>query len=70
MGKKKYLKGIKSLQKEINIHEDKLKKAQEDKKLELAEYYIKEIENLKAGIEEKQLKLLPRSKKLKKKSLL
>ncbi|MCX6751015.1 MAG: hypothetical protein NTZ83_06145 [Candidatus Pacearchaeota archaeon] len=41
--KKKLQKGIKSLDKQIKIHEEKRKQAIKEGKIELAEYYDKEI---------------------------
>ncbi len=66
MNKKKYKKGIESIQKQIQIHSNiKLEKALEEGNLELAEYYKKEIKRLEEQLLEKQKKLLPRSKRLK-----
>lgn len=66
MSKKKYKKGIESLQKEIDIHRNaKLEKALEEGNIELAGYYEKEIKRLEEQLSEKQKKLLPRSKRLK-----
>ncbi|MEK6907214.1 MAG: hypothetical protein AABW45_01685 [Nanoarchaeota archaeon] len=45
--KKRLKKGIESLQKQILLHEEKLKKAKKEGKLELADYYEKEVENMK-----------------------
>jgi len=68
MGKKKYKKGIKSLQKEIDIHRNvKLQNAMADGNMELAGYYSKEIKRLESQLTEKEEKLLPRSKRIKKK---
>ena len=65
MSKKKYKKGIESLKKEINLHRDvKLQKALEEGNTELAGYYEKEINRLKAQLMEKEEKLLTRSKRL------
>jgi len=41
--KKRLQKGIESLEKQIKLHEEKLKKAEEKDNIELAEYYKKEI---------------------------
>ncbi len=66
MSKKKYKKGIGSITKEIGIHKNiKLKKALEEKDIELAGYYEKEIKRLEEQLREKEIKLLPRSKRLK-----
>lgn len=52
--KKRLQKGIESLDKQIRLHEGKLKKAEEDDNIELASYYRKEIEAKKRDKEEKQ----------------
>lgn len=52
--KKRLQKGIESLNKQIKLHEDKLRKAEEDDNTELASYYRKEIEAKKRDKEEKQ----------------
>ena len=66
MSKRKFKKGIKSIQKEIDIHKSvKLEKALEEGNMELAEYYEKEIKRLEEQLSEKQKKLLPRSERLK-----
>lgn len=66
MSKKKYKKGIESIQKEINIHKNiKLENALGEGNIELAGYYKKEIKRLEEQLSEKQKKLLPRSKRLK-----
>jgi len=52
--KKRLQKGIESLEKQIKLHEEKLKKAEEEDNIELAGYYKKEIEAKKKDKEEKQ----------------
>ena len=52
--KKRLQKGIESLEKQINLHEEKLKKAEEDDNIELANYYKKELEAKKRDKNEKQ----------------
>ena len=52
--KKRLQKGIESLDKQIKLHEDKLKKAEKDDNIELASYYKKEIEAKKKDKEEKE----------------
>ena len=52
--KKRLQKGIESLEKQIKLHEEKLKKAEEDDNIELAGYYKKEIDAKKKDKEEKQ----------------
>ncbi|MBI1936467.1 hypothetical protein HYS31_08625 [Candidatus Woesearchaeota archaeon] len=66
MSKKKYKKGIKSIQKQIGIHANiKLQRAVHEGNTELAEYYRKEISRLEEQLREKELKLLPRSQRIK-----
>ena len=66
MSKKKYKKGIESLNKQIDIHRNiKLAKALEEGNTELAGYYEKEIKRLEDQLREKETKLLPRSKRIK-----
>ena len=52
--KKRLQKGIDSIEKQIALHEAKLRKSQEDDNIELAEYYKKEIEAKKRDRYEKQ----------------
>lgn len=42
--KKRLQKGINSLEIQIKLHEEKLRKAEEEDRIELAEYYKKEIQ--------------------------
>ena len=52
--KKRLQKGIESLEKQIKLHEEKLKKALEEDNIELAGYYKKEINAKKNDKEEKE----------------
>ena len=52
--KKRLQKGIESLEKQIKLHEEKLKKAEEEDNFELAGYYKKEINAKIKDKEEKQ----------------
>lgn len=52
--KKRLQKGIESLEKQIRLHEEKLKRAEREDNIELAEYYKKEIAAKKRDMEEKQ----------------
>ena len=52
--KKRLKKGIESIEKQIKLHEEKLKKAEEEDNLELASYYRKEVEAKKRDKEEKE----------------
>jgi len=52
--KKRLKKGIDSLARQVNLHEAKLKKAEQEEKTELAAYYQKEIISKQADIEKKR----------------
>ena len=52
--KKRLQKGIASLEKQIKLHEEKLKKAEEEDNIELAAYYRKEIAAKRRDKDEKQ----------------
>ena len=52
--KKRLQKGIESIEKQIKLHEEKLKKAEEEDNIELAEYYKKEINAKKRDKDEKK----------------
>ena len=52
--KKRLQKGIESIEKQIRLHEEKLRKAEEEDNIELADYYKKEIIAKKRDKEEKQ----------------
>ena len=52
--KKRLQKGVDSLEKQIKIHEDKLRRAEMDDDFELAKYYKKEITAKKKDMDEKQ----------------
>ena len=52
--KKRLMKGIESLQEQIETHEEKKRKAEEDDNIELADYYAKEISAKKEYLEEKK----------------
>ena len=51
---KRLKRGIESLQKQITLHEEKLKQAEKEGKLELVGYYEKEIEAKKKDKEKKE----------------
>ncbi len=55
--KNRLKKGIESLEKQIKLHEEKLKKAEKEGRLELTGYYKKEIKNMR-GYKGKKEKLL------------
>ncbi len=52
--KKRLQKGIESLQKQIELHEEKMKKAGEEGNIELEGYYQKETEAKKKDKERKE----------------
>ena len=52
--KKRLQKGIDSIEKQIILHEEKLKKAEQEDRIQLASYYRKEINAKKKDIEKKQ----------------
>lgn len=52
--KKRLQKGIDSIDKQIKLHEEKLKKAEEEDNIGLASYYKKEINAKKKDLEEKR----------------
>jgi len=52
--KKRLNKGIESLQEQIELHEEKKAKAEEEGLIELRDYYEKEISAKKRTLEEKQ----------------
>ena len=52
--RKRLQKGIESIEKQIQLHEEKLRKAEKEDNIELAEYYKKEIAAKKRDKEEKQ----------------
>jgi len=52
--KKRLQKGIESLDKQIRLHEEKLKRAEKEENIEFAGYYRKEIAAKKKDKEKKQ----------------
>ena len=52
--KKRLKKGIDSIEEQIRLHEEKLRRAEKEDNIELAEYYKKEIAAKKRDKEEKQ----------------
>lgn len=52
--KKRLKKGIESLKKQIELHEEKKKKAEVEGNIELVDYYEKEIESKRRDKEEKE----------------
>lgn len=63
--KKRSKKGIESLDKQIKIHREKLKKAQEKGDLGLANYYEKEIEHFERAQEKLVRRIMPKLKRKK-----
>lgn len=60
--KKKLERGIESLDEQIQLHKEKMAKAAEDGRIELSEYYGKEIESLEQTRKRKE-KLLEKQQK-------
>ena len=58
-------KGIDSLEKQIEIHKQKLEKAKEEGKLELADYYVDEIKSFEEARERREKLILPRKQRIK-----
>lgn len=58
--KKRLKKGIKSINRQIKLHEEKKKQAKEEGKIELGRYYEKEIDSLEMA-KEKKKELLEKS---------
>ena len=52
--KKRLQKGIDSIEKQIGLHEEKLRRAEKEDNIDLAEYYKKELAAKKRDKEEKQ----------------
>ena len=52
--KKRLQRGIESLEKQVKLHEEKMRKVEQEDNIELAEYYKKEIAAKKRDKEEKQ----------------
>jgi len=52
--KNRLKKGIESIEKQMKLHEQKIKKAKEQGNIELEGYYEKEIRHLKETIEKKK----------------
>ncbi len=52
--KKRLRKGVESLEKQITLHAAKLQKAEKEDNIELARYYIKELEAKKKDKDKKQ----------------
>lgn len=57
MSKKRYKKGIQSLKKQVQLHQEKKEMAMQERNTELAAYFDKELERMHGQILEKQKKL-------------
>lgn len=64
-GKKRAKKGIESLEKQIQIHKEKLRKAQAEGNIGLVNYYEKEIEHFEQAIEKRKRRIMPKIKRKK-----
>ena len=65
MSKKRYKKGIESLEKQIEIHKDKLENARKRGDIGLADYYEKEIEHFERAKEKLARRVMPKLTKKK-----
>ncbi len=63
--KKRSKKGIESLEKQIKLHEEKLKQAKEKENIGLANYYEKEIEHFEQAKENLTRRIMPKLKRKK-----
>ncbi len=63
--KKRAKKGIESIEHQIRIHQEKLRKAQEDGNVGLVKYYEKEIEHFKDAVEKRKRRTMPKLKRKK-----
>lgn len=63
--KKRIKKGIKSLDKQIKIHLEKIRIAEEQKDEGLIRYHEREIRNFEFGKDKKKRRLLPKLKRKK-----
>ena len=66
MSKKRAKKGIESLKQQIEIHKNKLIKAQEEGNIGLVNYYEKEIKHFEQAIERLEHRIMPKTKRKKK----
>lgn len=65
MSKTRIKKGIDSIDKQISLHKEKLRKARGDGNIGLADYYEKELEHFEAAKERMKKNLLPKQKRKK-----
>ncbi len=63
MSKPRLRKGIDSIEKQIKIHQEKLKKAQEKGDIGLTNYYEKEIEHFERAKEKLARRAMPKRKR-------
>jgi len=54
---KRVKKGIKSLEEQVEIHEEKLRQAIKDSRYDLVNYYTREIEHKKKDLQKKEKQL-------------
>jgi hypothetical protein len=64
-GKKRASKGIESLEKQIKMHKEKLRKAEEVGNIGLSNYYEKEIEHFEQAKERLKSSIKPKLKRKK-----
>ena len=65
MSKNRIKKGIESIDKQIALHKEKLKKAKSSEDTGLTEYYEKELDHFEQIKEKKKKKLVPKLKRKK-----
>jgi hypothetical protein len=63
--KKRAKKGIESLEKQIDLHREKLRKAEKEGNIGLVDYYEKELENFEHVKEKLKRKTMPKLKRKK-----
>lgn len=62
-GKKRSKKGIESLEKQIELHKEKLRQAEKEGNVGLVEYYEKEIQNFEQVKEKLKRRIKPKLKR-------
>lgn len=62
-GKKRSKKGIESIAKQITVHQEKLKKAQESGNIGLINYYEKEMEHFERAKERLMRRIAPKARR-------
>lgn len=63
--KKRSKKGIESIEKQIQVHREKLKRARERGDVELAQYYEKELDHFESAKERLMRRIMPKLRRKK-----